>query len=674
MDKLQPQRAIRRLHKNLVALAALLLTLASADNVMAAPIVIAPTTNNSLGNATNSGLYGTIYNFSATDGFNPDYNVGNILSGSHGFSPVVVGAYQANTTSGINYGTVDSSDSQPLTTWLGADGSTVVYNGAPHITAVFNAGTSEGTLLSLTGYVKITPAMLNTPLTLSMGLDDGGSIVLNGTTVIDDGGIHGAAVITQQVIYTVAGLYPVTLGFYDGHATEAVLTADFGGGVFVSTPNGVALAPITLDRTAQAVQNYVISVGATSPTDPTFNAVSTALSNLLLGGVDGATYGNALKQLAPLKYSLLQSQTAGTVDFITNDLDDYLAHRRTDTGTFRPGNGVDLGGLNITTGDVDPGLQDVASHLLAFTGPTDAKPGTLSDSPSGLTAPGGTPTADLDQHLNFFTRGIVVMSQNFSGNDMQHAENTSGTLQFGADYQVTPNLLIGAFFGYSHGEGSLDEEGSDSTFDSYIPGVYASYADSGWYLNALAAGGINEFSVDRNIDIPGFSAQAKSDPSGEEEFGYISGGRDFHCGNWTMGPMAGVQYVHTTLDSFTENNAGLLDLAVNSHSDDSLRSRLGGRVYYAGTYGNVVWRPFLDAAWQHEFMENSNSLTSQFAGANVGTFSVPTPVGSRESALISIGTDIDINSDTTVFTAYRVEAGESNFFAQSVEAGMKITF
>jgi len=138
--------------------------------------------------------------------------------------------------------------------------------------------------------------------------------------------------------------------------------------------------------------------------------------------------------------------------------------------------------------------------------------------------------------------------------------------------------------------------------------------------------------------------------------------------------MAGVQYVHTTLDSFTENNAGLLDLAVNSHSDDSLRSRLGGRVYYAGTYGNVVWRPFLDAAWQHEFMENSNSLTSQFAGANVGTFSVPTPVGSRESALISIGTDIDINSDTTVFTAYRVEAGESNFFAQSVEAGMKITF
>lgn len=70
--------------------------------------------------------------------------------------------------------------------------------------------------------------------------------------------------------------------------------------------------------------------------------------------------------------------------------------------------------------------------------------------------------------------------------------------------------------------------------------------------------------------------------------------------------------------------AGLLDLDVNQHDTNSLRSRLGGRLYYAASFAGVTWRPFLDASWQHEFMQNSNSLTAGFDGAGVGTFTVPT--------------------------------------------------
>jgi len=278
------------------------------------------------------------------------------------------------------------------------------------------------------------------------------------------------------------------------------------------------------------------------------------------------------------------------------------------------------------------------------------------------------------QRWNVFSRGIVVLSQDYSAGGLQHSEAASGTIQVGADYQVAPNLLFGAFFEYARSSASLDEEGSNSTANSYLPGVYASYTKNGWYANALAAGGINQFDVSRNIQFPGFSANAHSNPNGEEEYGYVSGGRDFHSGNWTFGPTAGLQYVHMSTDSFTEQGAGLIDLNVNSHDNDSLRSRLGGRVYYAASDGSVTWRPFLDASWQHEFMENSNSLTSQFDGAGVGTFTVSAPNDSRESALISVGTDIDIDQNSTVFTAYRVETGSENYFAQSVEAGFKFNF
>jgi outer membrane autotransporter protein len=282
--------------------------------------------------------------------------------------------------------------------------------------------------------------------------------------------------------------------------------------------------------------------------------------------------------------------------------------------------------------------------------------------------------AQAAQPWNVFTRGTVVLSQDFSSGGQPHSEATQGTIQAGADYQVSPNMLIGAFFGYSRSSSSLDEEGSSATANSYVPGVYASYARDGWYGNALVAGGVNQFDVSRNIQFPGFSANAQSKPNGEEEFAYLSGGRDFHSGNWTFGPTAGLQYLHMTTDSFSENGAGMLDLDVNSYSNDSLRSRLGGRVYYAASGSNIIWRPFLDASWQHEFMGNTTSLTSQFSGAGVGTFTVAAPGNSRESALISVGTDIDINETSTVFTAYRVEAGSETFFAQSVEAGFKLTF
>jgi hypothetical protein len=41
---------------------------------------------------------------------------------------------------------------------------------------------------------------------------------------------------------------------------------------------------------------------------------------------------------------------------------------------------------------------------------------------------------------------------------------------------------------------------------------------------------------------------------------------------------------------------------------------------------------------------------------------------------VSVGTDIDIDANSEVFTVYRVEAGASDFFAQSVEAGFKLAY
>lgn len=642
-----------------IAIAVLLSCLACARAV---PLNIPVTSQTNLQGVTSAGLNGSVYNFTAAVG--PAYSVPALLAPGNPFGTTQVGSYIAHTTAGISYGTPDSDDSQALATWLKSDGATLVYS-APHITPVFDQPANKGTLLALNGFIVVRPSSVNVVQTIALGLDDGGLLTINGATVIDNGGIHGAAIVTQQIVFTAAGVYPVSLVYYDGHATQAVLTASLTGLNFFTTP----LGNIPLDPTSTEIQNTINQVFVNTAPDPIFTNATTALGNLAISGASPAVYEAALRELSPLKYAALDSQALGAVDFITNDLDDYLAHRRDDVGTFRPGNGLDLSGLNVMSGGIDPGLQDVAGHLLAYNQPRgDAKE--LSDSGSSLY----TAKAEPDQRWNVFSRGIVVLSQNLSGDGVQHSESTSGTIQVGADYQVSPNFLFGAFFNYTRSSASLDEEGSNSTADSYIPGLYASFAKDGWYANALAAGGINKFDVNRNIDFPGFSASTQADVQGEEEYSYISGGRDFHYQHWTFGPTAGLQYVHQTTDSFSENGAGMLDLDVASHDADSLRSRLGGRLYYAASGGGQTWRPFLDASWQHEFMQNGDSLTAGFSGGGAGAFTVPVPNNSRESALISTGMDVDIDPNTSVFTAYRFEAGSSNFFAQSVEAGFKLNF
>jgi outer membrane autotransporter protein len=67
-------------------------------------------------------------------------------------------------------------------------------------------------------------------------------------------------------------------------------------------------------------------------------------------------------------------------------------------------------------------------------------------------------------------------------------------------------------------------------------------------------------------------------------------------------------------------------------------------------------------------------ISSSFLDVGAGSFAVTTPNGSPDSALINTGFNIDVNHSATVFVDYMAQAGQSNYFAQSVQAGVKIGF
>jgi outer membrane autotransporter protein len=272
---------------------------------------------------------------------------------------------------------------------------------------------------------------------------------------------------------------------------------------------------------------------------------------------------------------------------------------------------------------------------------------------------------------NFFLRGNVILGQGLSQGDVPHYDDNTESVVAGADYRFTPNLLAGVTMSYAHTDATLDDFGSSATVDSYSPGVYASYADSGWFANFVGRYSYNTYTEQRNISFLGQAASGGT--NGNEGMLDLDGGYDFHSGPWTYGPVAGLQYTHLTVNGYNESDSDAA-LTVAEDQSDSLRSRLGGEVRFDGHCCGVTLSPHLTATWQHEFMDQSRGITSQFTQFSGGSFTVRTDSPSQDSALVDLGLDAQVDKTITVFGDYLVQAGQSNYFGQSVQAGVKINF
>jgi outer membrane autotransporter protein len=279
-----------------------------------------------------------------------------------------------------------------------------------------------------------------------------------------------------------------------------------------------------------------------------------------------------------------------------------------------------------------------------------------------------------NQRWSAFINGNVILADVDSNPDVSHSSYTTGGVTMGADYRLNREWTVGALFGYTHTDASLDEEGSAATIDTYSPGIYAAYADRGWYANGLFNYGYNSYSENRNIYFPGVNRTAHGTPQGNQYSGDLDGGYEFHLGSWTIGPSAGLNYVHLDINSFSETGAGAAGLNIQQQTGDSLRSRLGFDTRWNTKFMSVAFTYHLSAHWQHEFMANSTGITSSLEIPETTSFLVQGTNPDRDSVLLDAGVDAQVLDSLDLFLDYQADAGQSNFFGQSIQAGVKVGF
>ena len=254
---------------------------------------------------------------------------------------------------------------------------------------------------------------------------------------------------------------------------------------------------------------------------------------------------------------------------------------------------------------------------------------------------------------------------------------TTGGVTIGSDYRIADHLAIGLFGSYAHSWTNLQPGNVD--VNTGRAGLYATYFGRGFsawreeagtfYFNAAVFGGYNSDDTSRQ----GLAGSATGNTDGAEFSTLIGAGYDFHFGNFTVGPLASLQYTYAGFNSFTEQGS-LVPLQIHSDSQDSLRTDLGLRASGNWRVGSVMVIPSVTAAWEHEYEYSALPVTVSapvFGGASATLFG---PSEGHDSAIVTAGVGVQWTPRISTYVSYQGQLGRVRYDSNGVTGGVSLSF
>jgi outer membrane autotransporter protein len=246
---------------------------------------------------------------------------------------------------------------------------------------------------------------------------------------------------------------------------------------------------------------------------------------------------------------------------------------------------------------------------------------------------------------------------------------TIGGVTAGIDYRLFNNYVIGLMGGYAHTW--TDLKPGDVDVNSGWGGLYAGFYKHGAYILGAVYGGGSSFDTSR-ADVVGGRANGSSNTQQWSTF--ITVGYDFHCGQLTIGPLFAAQYSYVNMSGFTEHGS-IADLSVREGSHESWRTDLGFRAWYTFRLGNIGVRPFVRAAWNHEYRESNLPISVSLVDIPGGpAVPVSGPSLGHDSAVVNAGVSAQITPTISTYVSYDGQLGRNNFDYNGVSGGFNISF
>jgi YVTN family beta-propeller protein/autotransporter-associated beta strand protein len=334
---------------------------------------------------------------------------------------------------------------------------------------------------------------------------------------------------------------------------------------------------------------------------------------------------------------------------------------------------ISFSAANIQAANLENRFAEIRNGSTGFTSSLNVSnsPGTMVESKDGkaMIEPNkNVMTPSPENKWGVWSSGSgQFVDVNGDGNAKGYDFATGG-VSFGLDYRLTKNFAVGVAIGYAHTWTNLTGNGSIDV-NSGRGGLYATFSQGGFYLNGYAGGAYSSYYAERAA----LGGSATGSSQGGEFDGYGGCGYEFHCGGFTFGPIASLEYTDVEVRGYNESGS-LTPLRIVSQSEDSLRTNLGLSASYTWKIGRVQLKPSVRASWQHEYAYSALPINARFGSGAGSAFTVYGPAEGHDSAVIDAGIDVLWTPTIGTYFGYNGEVGRSNYDSNSVICSVHVDF
>jgi uncharacterized protein with beta-barrel porin domain len=275
----------------------------------------------------------------------------------------------------------------------------------------------------------------------------------------------------------------------------------------------------------------------------------------------------------------------------------------------------------------------------------------------------------------FLDPAVLIGNQGSSANQTGYDYTLAG-FTLGVDYRLRPDLLVGLATGYSNNNASFRGTGGNITNNTWPLTAYAAYLPEKGYAFASLGYTLNLFDLEREISFGSINRRATGSATGHQFNLYAEAGYDLKPKKIkpvVVTPAASLAYSTISVGSFTEKNAGSLNLKVDAQNAESLQLGVGAKVAAPFKKGSTKVVPQAYAFYQHEFSKNSRGLDARLSqGSNTLAFTTDEP--QRDYAVVGGNVTVFVGKNLSARVDYNAEVGRGNSTVHQVNAGLRWNF
>jgi len=229
-------------------------------------------------------------------------------------------------------------------------------------------------------------------------------------------------------------------------------------------------------------------------------------------------------------------------------------------------------------------------------------------------------------------------------------EHSSGGLVAGGDTIVGDGWRLGLLGGYSRTSFDTDDGAASGDSDNFHVGVYGGRHFGAVALRAGASYTRHSIDTSRTVSFPGLTETLKASYDAGTAQAFVETGYKVEMGRVAFEPFAGLAYVSTSTDGFTETG-GSAALTSTDKSFDSTTTTLGLRAASDVNLGDAKATVRGGLGWRHAFGDVTPASTVAFA-AGGDSFTVYGAPIARDALLIEAGLDFAITPKANLGLSY----------------------